>query len=160
MKKNNCTFIGNASKYIPRTPPAVYCDQPITDPTLKRSIQVLEKSDLDIAAELLTKRYRRQISNYQQRINATLKPLYGKKIHFSTQEVSKIVNKIYYIIDNTGENIDVVAEEIRKYTGKNLRFFRREGLREVPIDPCRIVQAYKAVKRKEPIAKVKAILFR
>ena len=87
-------------------------------------------------------------------------PVYNMEIPFSDHVIPDVVRKIRYIIDKTGENLCDIAQQLRIYTGENLRFFRRQGLREVPVEADRILQAYLAMKRKEPIGRVKFLLFK
>ncbi len=125
----------------------------------RRTITSMAKSDLDVVATLFTARYRNQIEYTRKRIHATLKPLYGNEIPFATRILSQVVSKIHYIMDETGEDIKTVAKELKTYLGFDTKFFRKQGLREIPCESERIIAAYKAMKHNEPKERVRSILF-
>lgn len=128
----------------------------------EETITVLDRtgfSDLDMANYLFKKRYIAQINHTRTRINATLKPLYGKEVFFSTNILSSVVDKIHYMMDATGEDIKTIAFELKAYLGKQTKFFRKQGLRKVPCESERIIRAYKSMKNNEVPDRVRSILF-
>lgn len=141
-KKSKICFVGNARTLY----------KPVITPCI-------DPDDFAEAVKMFTERYYRT-PHIRERINDTLRPVYGTEIPFSDHVIPDVVRKIRYIIDKTGENLCDIAQQLRIYTGENLRFFRRQGLREVPVEADRILQAYLAMKRKEPIGRVKFLLFK
>lgn len=116
-------------------------------------------SDLDVVNYLFKEKYNKQISYTRSMINATLFPLYKRDIPFKTSVLTEVVNKIDQIINETGQNIDVVAQELRSYLGPQTKFFRKENGKKVPCEALRIIKAYKAMKANEVPDKIRTILF-
>lgn len=143
--KKRFTFVGNAKECYHRK---------------EETIQVLDRDDLEVANVMFKKRYLAQINHTRKRINASLKPLYRVDLLFSTSILSEVVGKIHYILDTTNApDIKTVAKELRDYIGWDTKFFRKQGLREIPCESERIAEAYVAMKRKLPRGRVRSILF-
>jgi hypothetical protein len=132
----------------------VYKCKPWQDPRVKR----LEKSDTDIAVELVRKTYRATMDYNKRRISNSLKPLYKTDVKFANRITTEVVQGIKNIQNITQKNISEIGDELRNYIGKDFNFFRTEGTKQVPIDSKRLKLAYDSMKTGESSEKVWNIL--
>lgn len=132
----------------------IYSCKPWQDPRVKR----LEKSDTDIAAELISKSYRRTMDYNKKRISNSLQPLYKTEVKFANRITTDVVQGIKNLQNITQKNISEIGDELRSYINKDFNFFRTEGKKQVPIDSRRLKLAYDSMKNGESSEKVWNIL--
>lgn len=123
-------------------------------------IPCIEEEEFDAAIEEFKRQYEAQVKHTRKRVNELLFPVYGRKLPFKEKILSTVLRTIKEIETTKGTDIRGMAKKLRRYTKENLSFFRMEGLREVPVDSDRIVRAFEAAQRKEPVERVKFILFK
>lgn len=132
----------------------IYSCKPWQDPKVKR----LEKSDTDIAAELVRRKYESTMDYNKRRISNSLKPLYKTEVKFANRITTEVVQGIKSLQNITQKNIYEIGDELRTYIDKDFNFFRTEGKKQVPIDSKRLKLAYESMKNGDSSEKVWNIL--
>jgi len=84
--------------------------------------------------------------------------IYGRSIKFK-ETLSDLLIKIKNIVNQAGESIENIIDQIRSYLGYSCSFLRREGQSLVLCNSERILNAYKLVKEKKSFITVENVLY-
>ena len=119
----------------------------------------MKEDEFEYARKVIKRRYRHTIDYNKWRANVTLQPFYGKPLLFADKVTSEVTYRIKEMIQETGKDIEEIAQEFRNYLGYRTPFFRKEGERMIPVDSQRIMKAYKAMKERKTVKEIEKILF-
>lgn len=131
-----------------------------------RSFTTLTKPDpkpfnptLDDVLDLTLRKYVETVSYHRQKINFEMKQIYKKPIYFEEKKLSYMIYTIKDLIAISGKDVRNAIRDLRRYLGYPCYFYRFKGSKQVPVDPGKIVQAYKMMLENKSFLEIENILF-
>lgn len=103
--------------------------------------------------------YVETIKFHRPKINFEMKCIYGKPIYFEDKKLSYMIYTIKDLIAVSGKTVRNAIRELRGFLGYPCYFYRYKGTKLVPVDPDKIVLAYKLMKEGKNIIQIEDVLF-
>ncbi len=114
---------------------------------------------LDDVFDMTLVRYVETIKFHRPKINFEMKCIYGKPIYFEDKKLSYMIWTIKDLMAISGKTVRNAIRELRGFLGYPCYFYRYKGTKLVPVDPDKIVLAYKLMKEGKNIIQIEDVLF-
>lgn len=112
-----------------------------------------------VTKEHIVKNYFDAVKHNRSNIDEQFTALYGRPLYFSDKVTGTLVARIKEIMAITGKTLKEIAADFKAYMGKDCSFFRKENGKQIPVDSQRIMDAYKLIQEKQPVAAIENILY-